>query len=84
MSEGRDASPSLPRGLRIANVLVISRFALPMSIDDCAHQTCGDEKWIGYAQWVLLGSMAPAGLFSGLGLIQLARNRVGSWLPLTG
>lgn len=64
--------------------LMISTVALPMSIDHCAYQTCGGEKWIGYAQWVMLGSMVPAGLFSGLGLIQLARNRVGSWLPLIG
>ncbi|TQR85794.1 hypothetical protein D8S82_14625 [Mycobacterium hodleri] len=94
------APPPPPRGLRIADVatfgvlllaqaagvfaLVISTVALPMSIDDCAYQTCGDEKWIGYAQWLVLGSMAPAGLFSGLGLIQLARSRVGSWLALIG
>jgi hypothetical protein len=34
--------------------------------------------------WIALASMTPAGLFSGIGLIQLGRNRIGFWLPLIG
>lgn len=62
----------------------MSFMAIPMSIDNCAYQTCGDEKWINYAMWIALASMAPAGLFSGIGLIQLGRNRIAFWLPLIG
>jgi hypothetical protein len=88
------------RGVRIADVsacllliavqvggalLAFTSFmVIPMSIDNCAYQTCGDEKWISYATWIALASMTPAGLFSGIGLIQLGRNRIGFWLPLIG
>ncbi|CDO06896.1 hypothetical protein C1S82_26835 [Mycolicibacterium cosmeticum] len=65
-------------------VMLLSVLVLPMSIDNCAYQTCGDEKWISYAIWTALASMAPAGVFTGLGIIQLARNRIGFWLALIG
>jgi len=65
--------------VQAAGVLV-----LPMSIDNCAYQTCGHEKWISYAIWMALASLAPVGLFTGFGIIQLARNRFGFWLALIG
>lgn len=65
-------------------VALLSVLVLPMSIDNCAYQTCGDEKWINYAIWTALASLAPAGVFSGIGIIQLARNRIGFWLALVG
>ena len=90
----------LPRGLRVVDVTacvllfvvqfgvaflaLMSFMVLPMSTDNCAYQTCGDEKWIDYAMWIALASMAPAALFSGLAIVQLARNKIESWLPLVG
>lgn len=92
--------PRLPGGVRIADVTtcvllfvvqagglllaLLSFMVLPMTTDNCAYQACGDGKWINYAMWIAIASMAPAALFSCLGIIQLARNRIGFWLPLIG
>jgi hypothetical protein len=65
-------------------IALLSVLVLPMSIDNCAYQTCGDEKWINYAIWTALASLAPAGVFTGIGVIQLVRNRIGFWLALIG
>ncbi|WP_135453159.1 hypothetical protein [Mycobacterium sp. DL99] len=90
----------LPRGVRIADITVCvllfvvqaglgfvaltSFMVFPMSIDNCAYVECGDEKWINYAMWTALATMVPAGLFFCVGVIQLARNRIGFWWPLIG
>ncbi len=57
---------------------------LPMSIDNCAYQACGDEKWISWAIWMQIAAVVVAGAFTVAGLIMLARRRIGFWLPLLG
>ncbi|MBP1823206.1 hypothetical protein [Mycobacterium sp. OAE908] len=65
-------------------VAFISFIALPMSIDNCAYQDCGPEKWIDYAMLTVALS-APAGaIFSGAGIYLLATRKVGFWAPLLG
>lgn len=63
---------------------LLSCIVLPMSIDNCAYQTCGDEKWISWAIWMQIAAVAVAGGFTAAGLIMLARKRTGFWLPLLG
>lgn len=63
---------------------LLSCIVLPMSIDNCAYQTCGDEKWITWAIWMQITAVAFAGMLAVAGLIMLARNRIGFWLPLLG
>lgn len=90
----------LPRGVRIADVTtcvllflaqaglgllaLLSFMALPMSVDNCAYEACGDGKWINYAMWTALASLAPAGLFFCVGVIQLGRQRIAFWWVLIG
>lgn len=63
---------------------LLSCIVLPMSIDNCAYQTCGDEKWITWAIWMQIGAIAVAGVLTTAGLIMVARRRIGFWLPLLG
>ncbi len=63
---------------------LLSCIVLPMSIDNCAYQACGDEKWITWAIWMQIAAVAVAGGFTIAGLIILARKRIGFWLPLLG
>lgn len=63
---------------------LFSCIVLPMSIDNCAYQTCGDEKWISWAIWMQIAAVAVAGGSTIAGLIMLVRNRIGFWLPLLG
>lgn len=63
---------------------LLSCIVLPMSIDNCAYQACGDEKWITWAIWIQIAAVAVTGVFTAAGLIMLARRRIGFWLPLLG
>lgn len=63
---------------------LLSCIVLPMSIDNCAYQACGDEKWITWAIWIQIAAVAIAGVFTAAGLIMLSRRRIGCWLPLLG
>lgn len=63
---------------------LLSCIVLPMSIDNCAYQACGDEKWITWAIWMQIAAVAVAGGLTAAGLIMLARRRIGFWLPLLG
>ncbi|OMC31595.1 hypothetical protein A5740_14965 [Mycobacterium sp. GA-1841] len=90
----------LPRGVRIADVTacvllfliqaglavvaLMSFMVFPMSIDNCAYVACGDEKWIPYAMWTAVGSVAPAALSFCVSFVQLGRNRIGFWWALIG
>lgn len=67
-----------------AGAMLISCIVLPMSIDNCAYQACGDEKWITWAIWIQIAAVAIAGVFTAAGLIMVARKRIGFWLPLLG
>lgn len=63
---------------------LLSCIVLPMSIDNCAYQACGDEKWITWAIWMQIAAVAVAGGLTAAGLIMLVRRRIGFWLPLAG
>jgi hypothetical protein len=70
--------------IALCGVAFISFIALPMSIDNCAYQDCGPEKWIDSAMLTVALS-APAGaIFSGVGIYLLATRKVGFWAPLLG
>ncbi|BBX87433.1 DUF6264 family protein [Mycolicibacterium aubagnense] len=63
---------------------LLSCIVLPMSIDNCTYQACGDEKWIAWAIWMQIAAVAVAGALTAAGLIMLVRRRIGFWLPLLG
>ncbi len=90
----------MSRGVRIADVsttvllflvqaglglvALLSFMVFPMSIDNCAYEACGDEKWIKYAMWAAIASWVPAGLFFCVGFVQLGRRRIAFWWLLIG
>lgn len=68
----------------IGALTFLSLIALPMSIDECAYQLCGDEQWITRAVWIAASSGLVGIFFAIGGVVFLVRRRVSFWMPLLG
>lgn len=65
-------------------VAFMSFIAIPMSTDNCAYVTCGDQGWIDDAMWTAAGSIPVGMLFIALGIYLLAQRRFAWWAALSG
>ncbi|WP_045377123.1 DUF6264 family protein [Mycobacterium kyorinense] len=68
----------------IGALTFVSLIVLPMSIDECGYQPCGDEQWITRAWWAGIISGVVGISFAIGGMVLLARRKVSFWMPLLG